>query len=123
MEFLLNSMRKIDNDQVKEHAFGTEDSLEEHLAICFVNPKDFEKLNLVSSLRLKISNNERSIIVNVEKDENVHEGTLVMPVSVWSNGLTLVRNDEILYKNITVNAEATRDPITSFKEIVEELRS
>ncbi|GAG00193.1 unnamed protein product, partial [marine sediment metagenome] len=50
MEFTLNSMRKIDNDQVKEYAFGTEDSLEEHLAICFINPKDFKKLNLVPSL-------------------------------------------------------------------------
>lgn len=122
MNFVLNSMRKIDNDQVKEYAFGTEQSLEEHLAICFINPKDFEKLNLVPSLHLKISNEERSVIVKVEKDENIHESTIVMPVSIWSNLLSLVKNNELLYKNISVNVEATRDPITKFKEILEELR-
>ena len=121
MEFVLNSMRKIDNDQVKEHAFGTEQSLEENLAICFVNPKDYEKLNLVSSLHLKISNEENFVIVKVEKDENIPEGMIVMPVSIWSNRLSVVQNNEILYKNIAVNVEATREPIMKFKEIIEKL--
>ena len=121
MEFILNSIRRIDNDQVKEHAFGTEQSLEEKLAICFINPKDFEKLNLVSSLHLKISNRERHIIVKVEKDDDVPEGTVVMPVSIWSNRLSLVQNNELLYKNIIVNVEATREPIMKFKEIIQEL--
>jgi len=120
MEFLLNSMRKIDNDQVKEHAFGTEQSLEEKLAICFINPKDFEKLNLVSSLHLKISNKERYVVVKVEKDDNIPEGMVLMPVSIWSNRLSIVQNKGLLYKNIVVSVEATRDPPTKFKEIMEE---
>jgi formylmethanofuran dehydrogenase subunit D len=115
-------MRKIDNDQVKEHTFGTEQSLEENLAVCFINPKDFEKLNLVTNLHLKISNNKKHVIVKVEKDDNVHDGTIVMPVSIWSNRLSEVQNNELLYKNIVVNVEATRDPITKFKEIIQELR-
>ena len=114
-------MRKIDNDQVKEHAFGTEKSLEENLAICFINPQDFEKLNLVSSLHLKISNKEKYVIVKVEKDKNVPEGMVIMPVSIWSNQLTIVQNNDILYKNIVVNMEATRDPITKYKEIMQKL--
>ncbi len=122
MEFLLNSMRKIDNDQVKELAFGTEQSLEEKLAICFINSKDFEKLNLVSSLHLKIANKEKQVVVKVEKDDNVPEGTIVMPVSIWSNQLSVVQDNELLYKNIVVNVEATRDPITKFKEIIQEIR-
>jgi len=121
MEFILNSMRKIDNDQVKEHAFGTEQSLEENLAICFINPKDFEKLKLVSSLQLKISNKDKYVIVKVEKDDNVPEGMVVMPVSIWSNRLSIVQNNELLYKNIVVNVEATRKPIMKFKEIIQEL--
>lgn len=121
MEFRLNSIRRIDNDQVKEHTFGTEQSLEEKLAICFINPKDFDKLNLVSSLHLKISNKEKHIIVKVEKDDNIPEGTVVMPVSIWSNQLSVVQNHELLYKNIVVNVEATRDPIMKFKEVIEEL--
>jgi formylmethanofuran dehydrogenase subunit D len=121
MEFILNSIRRIDNDQVKEHTFGTEQSLEEKLAICFINPKDFEKLNLVSSLHLKISNNEKHVIVKVEKDDNVPDGTVLMPVSIWSNRLSVVQNNELLYKNIVVNVEATREPVMKFKEIIQEL--
>ncbi len=121
MEFILNTIRKIDNDQVKEHAFGTEQSLEEKLAVCFINPKDFDKLNLVSSLHLKISNKEKHVIVKVEKDDNVPAGTVTMPVSIWSNRLSEVQNNELLYKNIAVNVEATRDPIMKFKEIIQEL--
>lgn len=121
MEFILNSIRRIDNDQVKEHTFGTEQSLEEKLAICFINPKDFEKLNLVSSLHLKISNKEKHVIVKVEKDDDVPEGTVLMPVSIWSNRLSVVQNNEILYKNIVVDVEATRQPIMKFKEIIQEL--
>ncbi|MHA1240468.1 MAG: molybdopterin dinucleotide binding domain-containing protein [Promethearchaeota archaeon] len=121
MEFILNSIRRIDNDQVKEYTFGTEQSLEEKLAICFINPKDFEKLNLVSSLQLKISNKEKHVIVKVEKDDDVPDGTVLMPVSIWSNRLSVVQNNEILYKNIVVNMEATREPIMRFKEIIQEL--
>ena len=121
MEFKLNSIRRIDNDQVKEHAFGTEQSLEEKLAICFINPKDFEKLNLVSSLHLKISNKEKHVIVKVEKDDDVPEGMVLMPVSIWSNRLSVVQNNDLLYKNIVVNMEATREPIMKFKEIIQEL--
>ena len=121
MEFLLNSIRKIDNDQVKEHSFGTEQSLEENLAMCFINPKDFDKLNLVSSLHLKISNKEKHVIVKVEKDDNVPEGTVTMPVSIWSNQLSEVQNHELLYKNIVVKLEATREPIMKFKEIIQKL--
>ena len=121
MEFIINSIRRIDNDQAKEYAFGTEQSLEEKLAICFINPKDFEKLNLVSSLHLKISNKEKHVIVKVEKDDDVPDGTVLMPVSIWSNQLTAVQNNELLYKNIAVNVEATREPITKFKEIIQEL--
>ena len=122
MEFLLNSIRKIENDQAKEHALGTEQSLEENLAICFINPEDFEVLNLVSSLHLKISTKNKHVIVKVEKDNTVHEGTIVMPVSIWSNQLSIVQNNNLLYKNIPVNVEATRDPITKFKEIIQELK-
>ena len=121
MKFTLNTVRKVDNDQTKEHAFGTEQSLEENLAICFINPKDFDKLNLVPSLHLKITNDKKEIIVKVEKDDNIHEGTVAMPVSIWSNQLTEVQSNEILYKNICVDVEATRDLLTNFKEIMKRL--
>jgi len=75
----------------------------------------------VSSLHLKISNKEKHVIVKVEKDDDVPDGTVLMPVSIWSNRLSVVQNDELLYKNIIVNMEATREPIMKFKEIIQEL--
>lgn len=122
MDFLLNTIRRIDNDQVKEYSFGNEQSLEENLAIAFINPKDFDKLNLVSNLHLKISNKQRDITVKIEKDENVPEGIISMPVSIWSNQLTEIQNDELVYKNIVVSVEATREPILKFKEIIQKIR-
>jgi formylmethanofuran dehydrogenase subunit D len=121
MKFTLNTVRKVDNDQTKEHAFGTEQSLEENLAICFINSKDFDKLSLVPSLHLKITNDKKEIIVKVEKDDNIHEGTVAMPVSIWSNQLTEVQSNEILYKNINIDVEVTRDPVTNFNEIMRKL--
>jgi formylmethanofuran dehydrogenase subunit D len=121
MELILNSVRKIDNDQTKEHAFGTKQSLEEKVAICFINPKDFEKLNLVSSFHLKISNGVKYVIVKVEKSDDVPEGTVTMPVSIWSNQLSVVQNNNLLYKNIVVDVEGTRDPITKFEDIMQKL--
>ena len=122
MDFLLNTIRRIDNDQVKEYSFGSEQSLEENLAIAFINPKDFDKLNLVSNLHLKISNKQRNIVVKIEKDENIQEGIITMPVSIWSNQLTEILNDELVYKNIVVSVEATREPILKFKEIIQKIR-
>ncbi len=122
MDFLLNTIRKIDNDQVKEYSFGNEQSLEENLAISFISPKDFDKLNLVPSLHLKISNKQRNIVVKFEKDDNVPEGTITMPVSIWSNQLTQILEDELVYKNIVVSVEATREPILKFEEIIQKIR-
>lgn len=122
MDFLLNTVRKIDNDQVKEHSLGNEQSLEENLAISFINPKDFDKLNLVASLHLKISNKQRNVVVKFEKNDNIQEGTIVMPVSIWSNQLTEILNDNLVYKNIVVSVEATREPILKFKEIIQKIR-
>jgi formylmethanofuran dehydrogenase subunit D len=119
MEFLLNTIRKIDNDQVKEYTFGTEQSLEENLAICFINPKDFDKLNLVSSLHLKISNKEKHIIVKVEKDENVPEGTVTMPVSIWSNVFDPFNNIEGDAKDILIEEGKVVDKFASSSDVKE----
>ena len=123
MEMILNTMRMVDHDQAREHALGDEKSLEKNLPIGILNPKDFEKLNLTSSLHIKISNKYGEIIVGTKEDENVPQGTILMPVSIWANQLTSFESNELIYKNITVNVEATRDPITSFTQIINSIKS
>lgn len=122
MEMILNTVRIIDNDQAREYAFGDTKSLEHNLAIGFINPTDFKRLNLTQSLHLKISNNNGQIIIRIKEDENIHKGSLLMPVSIWSNQLVSVENNNLIYKNIEVNVEATREPITSFSEILNSIK-
>jgi len=123
MEMLLNSVRMVDHDQAREYALGDEKSLEQNLPIGMLNPRDFEKLNLTASLHLKISNKNGEIIVGIKKDENVPQGTILMPISIWVNQLTSFESNEVIYKNISVNVEATRDPITSFNHIINSMKS
>ncbi|TFG26226.1 MAG: hypothetical protein EU532_10340 [Promethearchaeota archaeon] len=122
MEMILNTVRMIDHDQAREHALGTEESLEQNLAIVLINPGDFKKLNLTKSLHLNLSNQYGTITVKIKEDENTPEGILLMPVSIWSNKLTTAENDEIAYKNIPVKVEATRDPITKFKDLINSIQ-
>ena len=122
MEITLNTVRMVDHDQAREHAFGDEKSLKENLAVALINPEDFKKLNLTRSLHLAVSNEVGRIIVGIKEDESVPQGTILMPVSIWSNQLTKVEKNEPIFKNITVNVEATRDPITTFDEIIKSIK-
>ena len=90
----------------------------ENLAVGILNPEDFKKLNLTSSLNIKLSNEDGEVIVKNKQDENVPLGIIIMPVSIWANQLTGITGKEILYKNIIVKVEPTRDPILTFKDLI-----
>jgi len=122
MEFLLNTVRMIDNDQAREFSIGTESSLNEKLAIAFINPKDYDKLNLEPDKNLKIMNEMGEIIVKVKNDDNIQQRTVLMPVSIWSNQLTTIINNEINYKNIKVTLEATNENPLGFKELIQRIK-
>jgi len=122
MEMLLNTMRMVDHDQLREFIIGDEDTLKEKLAIAIIHPEDFEKLNLTPSFNLKLISRFGSVIVRIKQDKNVPKGTIVMPVSIWSNQITGLENNELLYKNIKVNIEATRDLVLSFRELLKTIR-
>ena len=122
MKMILNTVRMVDYDQAREHIFGDEQTLKEKLAIGLINPKDFEKLGLVPSLRIKISNKYGEIIIEQTQDEKVPEGTILMPISIWANRLTGVIGNDVIFKNIEVNVEPTRDPVLNFKEIISAIK-
>jgi formylmethanofuran dehydrogenase subunit D len=122
MELNLNTVRKVDNDQTKEYAFGDTKSLEENLAIAFLNPINMKELNLKSEEYVNIENDVGSIVVKVLEDEDVPEGTILLPVSIWTNQLTKVENNELLFKNIKVNVEATDKAMTTFDDIISRIR-
>ena len=113
----------VDYDQAREHAFEEITSLEENLALGVLNPNDFKKLNLTSSLQLNVSNKNGEIIIKAKEDENIPEGIILMPVSIWANQLTGIENEELIFKNIEVNAEPTSEPISAFKDILQSIKN
>jgi formylmethanofuran dehydrogenase subunit D len=122
MKLRLNSIRLIEYDQAKEFTFGEIEKMEENLAIGFINPEDFNEMYLTPSLKLHLSNEHGEVVVRFEQDEKVPKGTIVMPVSLWSNQLTSIKNGKLLNKNITVECEASRDPPTPFKELIKKIK-
>lgn len=118
MEMLLNTVRMVDYDQMREYTFGDDISLKENLAIGLINPEDFKNLNLTSSLNLKLTSIYGTVIIYPKQDENIPKGTITLPISIWANQITGVENNELVYKNINVNVEATRDTILNIKDIL-----
>ena len=41
-----------------------------------------------------------------------------MPVSIWANQLTGIKGKELIYKNIVVKVEPTRDPILTLQDLI-----
>ena len=79
-------------------------------------------LLLLSTFLLLLLNNFGQIIIEQEQDENVPEGTIIMPISIWSNQVTGVEKGEILYKNIEVEVEATRDPVPEYNDLISKIK-
>lgn len=122
MNFILNTVRRMENDQSKEFSLGDSKSLVEKLAIAFINPKDFDKLNLSSKPNLKISSNFGIVIVKGIADENVPEGTVLMPISIWSNQITGIENSELIYKNLEVDVEGTKEQVDDLNSLINNIK-
>jgi len=122
MDMLVNTVRMIDYDQAKEYSEGDNNSLKEKLAIGFLNPEDFKNFNLTPSSNLKIISNFGSVIIKVLQDKNIPLGTINMPVSIWANQITGIENNELIYKNLKVNVEVTKDSVLGIKELLNSIK-
>jgi formylmethanofuran dehydrogenase subunit D len=56
--------------------------------------------------------------LKTKQDENVPQSTILIPISIWANQLTGTEGNEVIYKNISVEVEPTRDPILSFEALI-----
>lgn len=122
MEFSLNTIRKVNNDQAREFAFGDESTLKEKLAIVILNPEDIKKLNAKPGSIVKIYHETGIVNVKCLEDEKVPSKMAMMPVSIWSNQLTRLKNNELEYKNILVKIEVTSEPILDYRLILQKIK-
>ena len=123
MELILNTIRMVDYDQAREYALGDENSLREKLALGLINPEDYKKLNLTSSLNIELSNKYGRVIIKAKQDENVPPGIILLPVSIWANQITGYENGELIFKNIKVNVSVSSEPIKGVHEIINSIKN
>jgi formylmethanofuran dehydrogenase subunit D len=123
MEFILNTVRNVDFDQAKEFTFGSKDSLRNNLGIALLNKADIKSLNLKEDVNLAISSKYGKAVVKWKEHEKIPSGMISMPISIWSNQLTGLQEDEISYKNITVEASRTEEKVLSLDELLKSLKS
>jgi hypothetical protein len=45
-----------------------------------------------------------------------------MPVSIWASQLTGVYDESLVFKNLEINAEPTRERILNIAEVLESIR-
>jgi len=122
MEMVVNTVRMVDYDQAKEHASGDNETLKDNLAIGLINPEDFKRLNLTPSLNLKVISKFGEVIIKIIQNKDIPNGTIIMPVSIWANQITGFENNELIFKNIKVNVEATRDSVLTFESLLESIK-
>jgi formylmethanofuran dehydrogenase subunit D len=122
MEMKINTVRMVDYDQVREYSFGDNNSLKEKLAIGLINPTDYDKLNITSSSNIKLSNNFGNVVIKPIQDEEVPLGTLIIPISIWANQITGIENGEMIYKNIMVKVEATKEAVNDLKGLLNSIK-
>ena len=118
MEMIINTVRKIDHDQAKEHAFGDYNKLKENVALALLNPANLKELKYETNSNIKISSQFGSVVLRVQEDENVPKGIVYIPVSIWANQLTGIDNDQLIFKNIKANVEPCNEPVLDFKELI-----
>ncbi|MFX0148735.1 MAG: molybdopterin dinucleotide binding domain-containing protein [Candidatus Hodarchaeota archaeon] len=118
----MNTARRMENDQAKEFALGDKASLKEKLAVAFLNPLDLEKINPKKDRNLKVSSMYGEIVVRGVIDEDVTQGTILLPNSIWSNQITGIENLELKYKNIIVRLEPTEEPVTDLNKIMQKIK-
>ena len=123
MEMLLNTVRIIKYDQLRTLANETNDSLQEKLAIGLFNPEDMKKINLKENSKAKLSSQFGKVIVNVKQDKDIPNGIAVMPVSIWSNQITGIEDNNLFFKNIKVKVEPTQELVLSFKDILNSIKA
>ncbi|MGV9173995.1 MAG: molybdopterin dinucleotide binding domain-containing protein [Promethearchaeia archaeon] len=122
MKLKVSSIRMLENDQAREYTFGDNESFRDKLAVASIHPDDFEELGMTKSLPLHLENENGEVNVWVKKDEEVPKGYIYMPVSIYFNQISGVKNGEIIYKNVECEAFPTRDQPLKRDEIIKKIK-
>ena len=120
---IVNTVRFVDYDQLREHIAGDDDTLKKNTAVSLLDGYDYRKLNLNLNLNLKLTSKYGSVITKAREYKGVPEGMILLPVSIWANQITGIENGELIFKNLNVSVEITSDPVLSFEELIKKIKT
>jgi len=123
MKMILNTIRLIANDEATDYAFGDFDSLKQNVAVAFINPEIYKKLNLKGDSNLKIKNEYGVVVLKGKEDKSVPEGMINVPVSAWANQITGVESNDLIFKNIEVDIEPTDEKVLDLKTLIDKIKT
>lgn len=94
-------------------------------AVCYMDPRDMEKLELEENSRVKISTSEGEIVVFARLSKDApHEGIIFMPLGIYANWITPIGTAGIgvpHYKGIKAIIAPTPEKVPSVEELLKRL--
>ncbi|HUU79202.1 MAG TPA: molybdopterin dinucleotide binding domain-containing protein [candidate division Zixibacteria bacterium] len=94
-------------------------------AVCYLDPNDMEKLDLIENSNIKIKTSEGEIVVSARFSKDApHEGIVFMPLGIYANWITPPGSAGIgvpQYKGIKAIISPTKEKISSVEELINKL--
>ncbi|NHJ87079.1 MAG: hypothetical protein FK734_16570 [Asgard group archaeon] len=94
-------------------------------AVCYMDPKDMEKMGFTENQNVKIQTSEGEIVVKARLSKDApHEGIIFMPLGIYANWITPPGNAGIgvpHYKGIKAIISATKEKVPEVDELIKKL--
>lgn len=94
-------------------------------AVCYMDPNDMEKLDLLENDHVKITTSEGEIVVYARASKDApHVGIIFMPLGIYANWITPPGSDGIgvpQYKGVKATITKTKESILSVDELLKKL--
>ncbi len=91
--------------------------------VCYLDPKDMEKLDVKENDNVKISTSEGEITVSARLSKDApHEGIIFMPLGMYANWITPPGSAGIgvpQYKGVNAKITPTKEKILEVEELVQ----
>ncbi|MHA1154642.1 MAG: molybdopterin dinucleotide binding domain-containing protein [Candidatus Heimdallarchaeota archaeon] len=91
--------------------------------VCYLDPKDMEKLDVKENANVKISTSEGEIVVSARFSKDApHEGIIFMPLGMYANWITPPGSEGIgvpQYKGVKAIIAPTKEKILEVEDLLQ----
>jgi len=124
LEVILTSGRTIEQG-ITLAGLKISDEAKKSTGVCFMDPKDMDKLKLIENQNVEIKTTEGMIIVQARASKDApHEGIIFMPLGIYANwvippgkaGIGVPR-----FKGVKATIKKTRKAVPEIEELLDQL--